>query len=101
VRTRSLREVRRDRYSVYLLLCSLVDYPILDDGVTARRTSYRAFKTVIGFKANPTDVRAIAPAIRFPGTDSLTNADPDPVPLPFPVLDVGVEVEVRGARVWN
>lgn len=35
-------------------------------------TSYLAFKTVIGFKTNPTDVLAIAPATRFPGTLNLT-----------------------------
>lgn len=40
-----------------------------------RPTSYLAFKTVIGFKTNPTLVRAIAPAIRFPCNESLTSAD--------------------------
>jgi len=37
---------------------------------------------------NPTDVLAIAPAIRLPGTLNLTNADP------FCVVDVGVVDEV-------
>lgn len=37
---------------------------------------------------NPTDVLAIAPAIRLPGTLNLTNADP------FCCVDVGVVDEV-------
>ena len=48
----------------------------------------------MGFKTNPTDVRAIAPAIRFPGTDNLTSADP----FGFVVDEEGVEsLEI----VWN
>jgi len=41
---------------------------------------------------NPTDVLAIAPAIRFPGTLNLTNADP------FCVDEVGVDAD-PAARV--
>ena len=51
----------------------------------------------------PTEVLAIAPAIRFPGTESLTNADPDPLPDPDVDVDSDVDVDIveRGARVWN
>jgi hypothetical protein len=58
---------------------------------------------VIGFNTTPTEVLAIAPAMRFPGTDNLTNADPDPLPDPDVDVDPEVEVDIveRGARVWN
>lgn len=39
-----------------------------------RRTSKRALSTVTGIKMNPTDVLAVAPAIRFPVAVSLGNA---------------------------
>jgi hypothetical protein len=37
-------------------------------------TSYRALTTVIGFRTNPTDVLAMAPARRFPWLESFTRA---------------------------
>jgi hypothetical protein len=58
---------------------------------------------VIGLSTTPTEVLAIAPAMRFPGTDSFTSADPDPLPDPDVNVDPDVDVDIvdSGARVWN
>lgn len=59
---------------------------------------------MIGFKTKPTDVRAIAPATRLPGTDSLTNVVRDDRMSVLDTLEddeAAKEAGATGTTVWK